>query len=155
MTRPARMSDLDAIMAIEQASFDPLWSRTSWAEEIAPADHRLTLVAGDDEVAAAATFHGFDVADLDRIMVTPAARGRGLAVELLARGLAGAPPRGSHPMQLEVRRDNSTAIGLYRRFGFETISQRPNYYGGGIDALVMSVDLPRAETTTPSEENHV
>ncbi|KEY33657.1 ribosomal-protein-alanine acetyltransferase, partial [Cutibacterium acnes] len=24
-----------------------------------------------------------------------------------------------------------------------------------IDALVMSVDLPRAETTTPSEENHV
>ena len=28
-------------------------------------------------------------------------------------------------------------------------------YGGGIDALVMSVDLPRAETTTPSEENHV
>ena len=81
------MSDLDAIMAIEQASFDPPWSRTSWAEEIAPADHRLTLVAGDDEVTAAATFHGFDVADLDRIMVTPAARGRGLAVELLARGL--------------------------------------------------------------------
>ena len=58
-------------------------------------------------------------------------------------------------MMLEVRRDNSPAIGLYRRFGFETISQRPNYYGGGIDALVMSVDLPRAETTTPSEENHV
>ena len=71
------MSDLDAIMAIEQASFDPPWSRTSWAEEIVPADHRLTLVAGDDEVTAAATFHGFDVADLDRIMVTPAARGRG------------------------------------------------------------------------------
>ncbi|MBD4631518.1 ribosomal-protein-alanine N-acetyltransferase, partial [Xanthomonas citri pv. citri] len=41
MTRPARMSDLDAIMAIEQASFDPPWSRTSWAEEIVPADHRL------------------------------------------------------------------------------------------------------------------
>ena len=155
MTRPARMSDLDAIMAIEQASFDPPWSRTSWAEEIVPADHRLTLVAGDDEVAAAATFHGFDVADLDRIMVTPAARGRGLAVELLARGLDWATSRGCHTMMLEVRRDNSPAIGLYRRFGFETISQRPNYYGGGIDALVMSVDLPRAETTTPSEENHV
>ena len=88
------MSDLDAIMAIEQASFDPPWSRTSWAEEIVPADHRLTLVAGDDEVTAAATFHGFDVADLDRIMVTPAARGRGLAVELLARGLDWATSRG-------------------------------------------------------------
>ena len=71
------MADLDAVMAVEQASFDPAWSRASWAEGIAPADHRLTLVAGDDEVAAVATFHGFDVADLDRIMVTPAARGRG------------------------------------------------------------------------------
>ena len=40
MTRPARMSDLDAIMAIEQASFDPLWSRTSWAVEFAPAEAR-------------------------------------------------------------------------------------------------------------------
>ena len=50
-------------------------------------------------------------------------------------------------MMLEVRRDNDPAISLYRRFGFETISQRPNYYGGGVDALVMSV--------TTTEENHV
>ncbi|MCQ8208387.1 ribosomal-protein-alanine N-acetyltransferase, partial [Cutibacterium acnes subsp. acnes] len=42
MTRPARMADLDAVMAVEQASFDPAWSRASWAEGIAPADHRLT-----------------------------------------------------------------------------------------------------------------
>ncbi|MSS46041.1 GNAT family N-acetyltransferase [Cutibacterium sp. WCA-380-WT-3A] len=155
MTRPARMSDLDAIMAIEQASFDPPWSRTSWAEEIAPADYRLTLVAGGDDVAAAATFHGFDVADLDRIMVVPAARGRGLAIELLIHGLNWATSRGCRAMMLEVRPDNSPAIGLYRRFGFKTVSQRPNYYGGGVDALMMSVDLPHIETTTPPEENHV
>ena len=150
-----RMTDLDAVMAIEQASFDSVWSRSSWAEEIVPADHRLTLVAGDDEVAAVATFHGFDVADLDRIMVTPTARGRGLAGELLSRGLDWATSRGCRTMMLEVRRDNDPAICLYRRFGFETISQRPNYYGGGVDALIMSVDLPRTETTTPPEENHV
>ena len=155
MIRRASVADLDAVMAVEQASFDPPWSRASWAEEIAAADHRLTLVAGDDEVAAAATFHGFDVADLDRIMVTPAARGRGLAVALLSGGLDWAVCRGCRAMMLEVRHDNYPAISLYRRFGFETISQRSNYYGGGIDALVMSVDLPRAETTTPSEENHV
>ena len=54
-------------------------------------------------------------------------------------------------MMLEVRRDNDPAISLYQRFGFETISQRPNYYGGEVDALVMSVDLP----ATTTEENHV
>ncbi|WP_042843077.1 ribosomal protein S18-alanine N-acetyltransferase [Cutibacterium namnetense] len=155
MIRRASVADLDAVMAVEQASFDPPWSRTSWAEEIAAADHRLTLVAGDDEVAAAATFHGFDVADLDRIMVTPAARGRGLAVALLSGGLDWAVCRGCRAMMLEVRRDNYPAISLYRRFGFETISQRHNYYRGGIDALVMSVDLSHTETTTPPEENHV
>ena len=102
-------------------------------------------------VAAVATFHGFDVADLDRIMVTPAARGHGLAVELLSRGIDWARSRGCRTMMLEVRRDNDPAISLYQRFGFETISQRPNYYGGGVDALVMSVDLP----ATTTEANHV
>ena len=115
MIRRASVADLDAVMAVEQASFDPPWSRASWAEEIAAADHRLTLVAGDDEVAAAATFHGFDVADLDRIMVTPAARGRGLAVALLSGGLDWAVCRGCRAMMLEVRRDNYPAISLYRR----------------------------------------
>ena len=45
MIRRASVADLDAVMAVEQASFDPPWSRASWAEEIAAADHRLTLVA--------------------------------------------------------------------------------------------------------------
>ncbi|WCC79473.1 ribosomal protein S18-alanine N-acetyltransferase [Cutibacterium equinum] len=153
MIRSASPADLDAIMAVEQASFDPSqqWSRTSWAEEISPADHRLTLVAGDDEIAAVATFHGFDVADLDRIMVTPVARGQGLAADLLSRGIDWARSRGCRTMMLEVRRDNAPAISLYQRFGFETISQRPNYYGGGVDALIMSVNLP----ATTIEENHV
>ncbi|MGK2351418.1 GNAT family N-acetyltransferase [Cutibacterium sp. V947] len=153
MTRTASLADLDAVMAVEQASFDPSqqWSRTSWAEEISPVDHRLTLIAGDDEVTAVATFHGFDVADLDRIMVTPAARGQGLAIDLLSRGIDWALSRKCRTMMLEVRRGNDPAISLYRRFGFETISQRPNYYGGGVDALVMSTDLP----ATTTEENHV
>ncbi|MDO4413165.1 ribosomal protein S18-alanine N-acetyltransferase [Cutibacterium sp.] len=153
MIRTANPTDLDAIIAVEQASFDSShqWSRTSWAEEISPVCHRLTLVTGDEEVTGVATFHGFDVADLDRIMVRPVARRQGLAAELLSRGFEWASSRGCRTMMLEVRRDNDPAISLYRRFGFETISQRSNYYGSGVDALVMSVDLP----VNTTEENHV
>ncbi|QNH96538.1 tRNA (adenosine(37)-N6)-threonylcarbamoyltransferase complex transferase subunit TsaD [Corynebacterium anserum] len=39
---------------------------------------------------------------------------------------------------LEVRTDNAAAVGLYRRYGFEPISVRKNYYQpSGADALVM------------------
>lgn len=166
--RRARPEDLDAVMAVEEASFWPRgrWSRASWAEELESADHRLCLVATDEgaRVVAAASFHGFDVADLDRVMVHPDARRAGLAEALVAEGVAWASARGCHTMMLEVRHDNDPAISLYRRFGMTTVSRRPNYYGGGVDALIMSVDLPPASTTpdpatsepaASTEENHV
>ena len=40
------MADRDAVMSVEQASFDPAWSRASWAEEIAAADEGRTGLSG-------------------------------------------------------------------------------------------------------------
>jgi len=42
---------------------------------------------------------------------------------------------------LEVRVNNLEAIPLYEGNGFRTISQRPDYYGPGKDALVMRKEL--------------
>ena len=47
---------------------------------------------------------------------------------------------------LEVRRSNASAIALYRALGFATVGERRGYYrraGGGEDALVMTLELPR------------
>ena len=55
----------------------------------------------------------------------------------------GRPARCTHVM-LEVRADNSAALRLYERFGFERISVRRRYYPDGADACIMRSVLARA-----------
>jgi ribosomal-protein-alanine N-acetyltransferase len=40
-------------------------------------------------------------------------------------------------MMLEVGVENAGAIALYEKLGYQRISTRKNYYGQGLDALVM------------------
>ena len=40
-------------------------------------------------------------------------------------------------MMLEVGTENTSAIALYEKLGYQTIATRKNYYGQGLDAFVM------------------
>jgi ribosomal-protein-alanine N-acetyltransferase len=43
---------------------------------------------------------------------------------------------------LEVRRSNASAIGLYRKLGFDVTGERARYYGdNGEDALEMALKI--------------
>jgi ribosomal-protein-alanine N-acetyltransferase len=42
---------------------------------------------------------------------------------------------------LEVRKENFEAIALYESEGYEKIAERQDYYGPGIDAIVMRKEL--------------
>ncbi|HEX7597469.1 MAG TPA: ribosomal-protein-alanine N-acetyltransferase, partial [Polyangia bacterium] len=45
-------------------------------------------------------------------------------------------------VELEVRRSNEAALGLYRRFGFVEVGMRPRYYeDNDEDAIVMRLKL--------------
>jgi ribosomal protein S18 acetylase RimI-like enzyme len=50
--------------------------------------------------------------------VSPAYQGRGIARELLERGISLANAAGIHRVELEVRSDNRRALELYRSMGF-------------------------------------
>lgn len=45
--------------------------------------------------------------------------------------------RGCREVFLEVRAENTAAIRLYERTGFEVAGGRRGYYGRGADAIVM------------------
>ena len=153
-------------MDVEQASFPPLdqWSCASWQADLdAPGRHVIVVdvdrhgAGATDEVSAhdgagsclvaVATFHAVaDTCDLDRIMVTPQQRRRGLAGALLDDGLGWARSQGCTRILLEVRDDNTTAQQLYRSRGFDVLSRRPHYYRStagepAADALIMAVSL--------------
>ncbi len=137
----ASVADLDGILALEQDGFarEEQWSPTAWAEELTAADRFvLAHTDSDGQILGVATFScAEDMADLNRVIVHPQARGRGVGASLLRAGLEWAQALGATRMLLEVRRDNASALSLYRRLGFDQISLRRDYYGPGRDAVVM------------------
>ena len=136
-------SDLAQIVTLEQEFTDARWSARTWAEELV-ADRALTLVNKDrwGRLLGVATFHWLeDVADLNRVVVHPAHRREGIARRLIAAGMEWAEQVGARRVLLEVEERNSPAIRLYEDLGFMVLARRRNYYGSGLDALVMELPL--------------
>lgn len=162
--RGATPADLPAVMELERSGFPvrEQWSEASWRAEVEGPD-RLVLVATAAEDRAAlqgvVTYQiGPDTADLMRVVVDPAARGRRVGRALVQAGLMQVGGRGVRRVLLEVRHDNAPAIALYTGCGFSILATRPDYYGPGADALVMGadveVDLPPFATLRPKGTDH-
>jgi ribosomal-protein-alanine N-acetyltransferase len=63
---------------------------------------------------------------------------RGIARHMLTSLIDWAYTKNSPQIFLEVEKNNQPAQALYISEGFAAISIRPDYYGAGLDALVMS-----------------
>lgn len=136
--RPAVPADLDALVTLEQATFDTdLVPRRQWRRHLA-SDSTLVLVASErrDMLGAALLFfrRGSRIARLYSIAIAAAARGRGLGRRLLAAGERGATARGATALRLEVRQDNRGAIALYESAGYVRIGEKVGYYEDGASA---------------------
>lgn len=141
--RRATGDDLEAIMAIERATFpDDSWSTSSMRAELAgPHGHYLVALddgGGVEGYAGLLAPVGTGQADVQTIAVVESARGRGVGRLLLEELLAEAGRRGAGEVFLEVRAGNEPAKHLYASLGFERIAVRPHYYQpGDEDAWVM------------------
>lgn len=138
MIRPARASDLDALIALEQAAFttDHL-SRRQYFRHLHSGTARVLAAVDHDELLGKAVlfFHaGSDIARLYSIAVADRARGRGIAKALLGAVEQAAHSHGSTRIRLEVRQDNHGAIALYERLGYVRFAARAHYYEDGADA---------------------
>jgi [ribosomal protein S18]-alanine N-acetyltransferase len=148
--RDAELSDLDAIMALEVATFpSDAWSRDLMATELASPHTAYLVVESDDALVAYAGLSapaGAVQADIQTIAVDPTHRRLGIGTVLMRELLNAATSRGAQEVFLEVRADNSGAEELYRRHGFARIGLRPRYYQpDGVDAVVMRLTLGEAQ----------
>lgn len=142
--RDATADDLDAIAAIEAASFDRPWTREIFAQELARSIARLDVIAPDhaQPIAFVCTWHVVDEAHLLRIAVAPEHRRRGLARVLVRAVLARAAELGCTHVDLEVAADNAPALALYHALGFVEVGRRAGYYTTPPgDALLMRATL--------------
>jgi [ribosomal protein S18]-alanine N-acetyltransferase len=87
-----------------------------------------------------------EVADIATIAVSPEFRGIGLGSQFMRMIFAESRYRGANRIMLEVRVNNLHAIEIYKKYGFQILIERPNYYGPGKDAYMMELaELPGAD----------
>lgn len=141
--RPATARDVAAVRALELESFGvDAWSEHSVEQELS-GDGRQALVAAEAErlLGYAVTWTVAEVTDLQRLVVAPGARRRGLGGRLVRELVDDAVGRGSGRVLLEVSAVNDAAVACYRSLGFAEVDRRRAYYRDGSDALVLQLDL--------------
>jgi ribosomal-protein-alanine N-acetyltransferase len=142
---PMRLGDLDAVMAIESASFRSPMPAHMVLEEMGREWAHIDVVRDRAQRSVVAFTNYWLVADevhLLNLATRPEARRAGHASRLLAHIIEEGRRANCRFVTLEVRRSNAAASRLYRRFGFRAVGVRPNYYAEDQeDAIVMLLDL--------------
>ena len=141
--RYATEADVDAIVAIEEASMSCPWNRDNYLEAV-NSDHAFIMVAlADDDIAGFAVFYLTPPeSELPDIVVAEAYRGQGLGKALLSESLVALKEKGIDTIYLEVRVSNTPARNLYSHIGFEEIGKRKYFYSNPVeDAICMSLRI--------------
>jgi [ribosomal protein S18]-alanine N-acetyltransferase len=144
--RLAGSADLDAVLAIEEASFNNPTTREWYEGELKrPEVCFIYVLRTDDQPVAAfcAFWLVVDQAHINNLAVRPELRGRGLGTQLLESILVEARHLGATSLTLEVRRSNIAAQRLYAKAGFFEHSVRKNYYTQPVeDAIILLRKIP-------------
>jgi ribosomal protein S18 acetylase RimI-like enzyme len=139
LIRRGRMSDLDALVALEQAVFDTdILSRRSFRHFLAA--RSTTLLVAE----AAGKFAGYALvlyptrskhARLYSIAVASHFSRRGAGTLLLTAAERDARRRGRRAIRLEVHEHNGRAIARYEKSGYRLFGRYRHYYDNGGNAL--------------------
>ncbi len=158
--RPVDRADLKAIAALERQCFSEPWPANAFAEF---SDAEGFLVAIDPVegmtntpgqpldghlagyiVTTPAGMHDSAALHIRNLAVDTRYRRQGVASRLIRASVNRYPDGKFSSVRLEVRPSNSSAIALYRHWGFRVIKRIPQYYEDGEAALVMSRPIDAA-----------
>jgi len=134
--RRATTVDLPALLALESGFPGDRLKREHFRHLLTRARADVWLyVAAEALLGNAIVLYraGSRRARLYSLVISPAARSRGLAQALVEAAKQAAAARGCGAMYLEVRCDNLPAINLYRKLGYSWVGRLPGYYEDGQD----------------------
>lgn len=143
--RKMTIADVEAVHAIEQATFPSPWTLDSFYYEMTENQFSHYLVAEDEQqmiVGFCGMWLVIDAAQITNVAVVDAVRGQGMGEGLMREAMRVAKEANMEVMSLEVRVSNGVAQNLYRKLEFQDGGIRKNYYTDNQeDALVMWVNL--------------
>lgn len=136
------IQDLEEIKDVLLYDFDDFWSYEVLREELL-SDSSLYIVAKkqNEIIGFAGIKIIIDEADIMNIVVKKSYRNNGIGSLLLENLILISNKKNLNFINLEVDCKNTIAINLYKKFGFEEISLRKNYYKNN-DAMIMKKKLP-------------
>jgi [ribosomal protein S18]-alanine N-acetyltransferase len=139
--RQATTADARAIAALETENLGAdAWSANLVEQGVSgelPTVQYLVAEVDGQVVGYAAASIVADIAELQRIAVTPTRRRSGLASALCEAVVAAAKSQRADRVLLEVREDNHEALAFYADQGFVEIDRRRRYYRDGATAIVL------------------
>ncbi len=146
--RPMAVADIPAVLAIDSLSFPTPTPEQVFINELTDNNlaHYQVLTRDEEAGETVVGFAGFWLIageiHISTIAVAPEERRCGRGEWLLLNLLLLACELEPLLVTLEVRRSNTTAQNLYRKYRFAEVGLRRRYYSDtGEDALLMTVDL--------------
>lgn len=126
------------VLMINNLCFEPPQSLSSFTHEVNNKFSKYILVKKDNNIIGyAALWLIIDEIHIINIAVHPQYRGIG-AGNVLMEAIIGFSKEHMIPsITLEVRSNNTVAKNLYKKYGFVEEGIRKNYYGEGLDAIIM------------------
>ncbi|WP_295446839.1 peptidase C39 family protein [uncultured Thiodictyon sp.] len=159
--RPAAVTDLGALVRLENASFDTdRLTRRQLRYMLTRAQALTLVVAGSDGGLAGYALvllsRGTSVARLYSIAVAREARGQGVGQALVVAAEAAVWEQDRAYMRLEIRRDNLASQSLFEGLGYRRFGLLCDYYEDHMEALryekTLAPDLKPALSRVPFYE---
>ncbi len=130
--------DVLGVFKVDQACFSHNWTQDSYEAETKNILSNYIVAEVDGKIIG---FGGFwqviDEAHITNIAVMADYRQTGVGQNIINAMLAQALAKGCVAMTLEVRGDNQPAINFYLKNQFTREGRRKDYYGTGMDAIIM------------------
>ncbi len=140
--RPMRIDDLDRVYKLEMKLFPNPWPKSFFKNDLISQDtvafvveYKGSMIGYSLSTFVNAGFH------ITNIAVDEKYQRQGVASKLMQKLENIATENGCHYIYLEVRTNNTVAIGLYKSLGYNILFKRRYYYIDGDDAYVMDKEL--------------
>ena len=135
------LSDLNNIKDILETQFDNFWNEKVLEEELSNGFSKYIVAKFEDEIVGFAGLKIIlDEADIMNIVTKKCYRNQGIASLLLENLITMSHKLNLNSINLEVNEANAEAIHLYKKFEFQEIGIRKNYYNDK-NAIIMQKKL--------------
>ena len=146
MIENLKPSEIDEILELNKGLSIKTWPKSSFEHDLNNDIALIRVLKKDGEIIGYYdVWFLFENADLAFIAVKKEYQHQGYGTKLMKDVINNCLDHSIEFINLEVRKDDEKAVGLYRKFGFEEVNVRKDYYGTNRDALCMTRGLVNVE----------